>query len=213
MTERVWIQVTAGRGPQECQFAVAHFARVLEREARAAGLDCDVIDAVDGDGRGCLLSALLSLEGHEALAFARRNAGSVQWICRSPVRTEHKRKNWFIGVDVLSPPDATSAGAMKTSDVVFEAMRASGPGGQHVNKTESAVRATHKPTGLVATAREERSQAMNKKLALARLAALLADGVTSAKAAAERERWAQHDQLERGQAVRTFKGADFREVL
>jgi peptide chain release factor len=212
MTERVWVQITSGRGPAECQLAVGHLAKLLEREARVAGLTCEVLDAVEGDARGALLSALLSFEGDNVLAFARRNGGSVQWVCPSPLRPGHKRKNWFVSVDVLSPPETHEGVTIKISDVVFEAMRASGPGGQHVNKTESAVRATHKPTGLVATAREERSQVMNKKLALARLSGLLAAGVSAAKADAERERWVQHDQLERGRPVRTFKGAEFEEM-
>lgn len=212
MSEHVWVQITAGRGPAECQLAVGHVARVLEREARAAGLACEIIDAVEGDARSALLSALISLDGAGAAAFAARNAGSILWICPSPLRPTHKRKNWFVGVDVLSPPDVGSSAEIKLPDVVFEAMRASGPGGQHVNKTESAVRATHKPSGLVTTAREERSQAMNKRLALARLAGLIAAGATAAKADAERDRWEQHDQLERGSPVRTFKGAEFREV-
>jgi peptide chain release factor len=212
MSERIWLQITAGRGPVECQLAVGKLALVIEREARAADLVCEVIDAVAGQERGALLSAVLALEGTAVLAFAGRNRGSVLWICPSPLRPTHKRKNWFIGVDVLSPPELNGNTTIKPSDVVFEAIRASGPGGQHVNKTESAVRATHKPTGLVATAREERSQVMNKRLALARLAGLLAAGVTAAQAGADRELWAQHDQLERGKAVRAFKGPEFREV-
>jgi peptide chain release factor len=210
MSERIWMQITSGRGPAECQLAVAKLADVLVREAQAAGLACEVLEAVAGDVRGALLSALLSLEGEGGRTFAARSQGSVQWICPSPVRPTHKRKNWFVGVDVLAPPEA-GQGEVKASDVVFEAMRASGPGGQHVNKTESAVRATHKPTGLVVVAREERSQAMNRKLALARLAALMAEGAATAKAGADRERWAQHDALERGAPVRTFKGPEFRE--
>jgi peptide chain release factor len=205
MSDRLWLQITSGRGP------VGHLARVLEKEARAAGIACELLEAVPGDDRGALLSALLSLDGPDAAAFARRNAGSVQWICPSPLRPTHKRKNWFVGVDLLTAPDKMGPATVKAADVTFEAMRASGPGGQHVNKTASAVRATHKPTGLVATAREERSQSMNKKLALARLAGLLAAGANAAEAESDRTRWAQHDQLERGSPVRTFRGPDFRE--
>jgi peptide chain release factor len=212
MSERIWIQITSGRGPAECQLAVGKMVQLVEREARAADLVCEVIDAVAGEARGAMLSAVLALEGEDATAFASPYRGSVLWICPSPLRPTHRRKNWFIGVDVLSPPELSSTTVIKPSDVVFEAMRASGPGGQHVNKTESAVRATHKPTGLVATAREERSQLMNKRLAVARLAALIESGATAAQADAERELWAQHDQLERGTPVRTFKGPEFREV-
>ncbi len=212
MSERIWLQITSGRGPAECQLAVAKLAHVLEKEARKAGLACEVLDVVEGRERGTALSALLSVEGEGARAFAQKSRGSVLWICASPVRPGHKRKNWFVGVEVLAPPD-TSTTALRLADVVFEAMRASGPGGQHVNKTESAVRATHRPTGLVATAREERSQTMNKKLALARIAGMLAEGVETARADAERDRWAQHDALERGRPVRTFEGPSFRERL
>ena len=209
--QRLWLQITSGRGPAECQLAVAKLAAVVEKDARVAGLACELLDAVEGSERGALLSALLSIEGEAAASFARRYEGSVLWVCPSPLRPTHKRKNWFVGVDVLNPPDVGARGGIKTSDVLFEAMRASGPGGQHVNKTESAVRATHKPTGLVAVAREERSQVMNKKLALARLAGLLAAGAEAEKAGAERDRWAQHDALERGKPVRTFTGPEFKE--
>ncbi len=208
--EKVWLQITSGRGPVECQLAVAKLADVLAKEARKAGLACDVLEVVEGRERGAALSALLSVEGAGARLFAGKSRGSVLWICASPVRPGHKRKNWFVGVEVLSPPEA-GATTLRLQDIAFEAMRASGPGGQHVNKTESAVRATHRPTGLVATAREERSQAMNKKLALARLAALLAEGVDAAKADAEHDRWAQHDALERGRPIRTFEGTSFKE--
>ncbi len=212
MSEKIWLQISSGRGPAECQLAVAKLADVLVKEARKAGLACEALDVVAGRERGAALSALLSLEGENVRAFAEKSRGSVLWICPSPVRAGHKRKNWFVGVEILAPPDAESA-VLRLADVAFEAMRASGPGGQHVNKTESAVRATHKPTGLVATAREERSQAMNKKLALARLAAILADAASAAKADAERDRWAQHDALERGRPVRTFEGPEFKERI
>lgn len=210
ISNRLWLQITSGRGPVECQLAVVKLAERLATEASRSGLACEVLDIVEARERGAALSALLSLEGVDARAFASRNCGSVLWICPSPVRSGHKRKNWFVGVELLAPPD-TGGTSLRAADVTFEAMRASGPGGQHVNKTESAVRATHRPSGLVATAREERSQAMNKKLALARLAGLLAEGAASAKAEAERDRWSQHDALERGRPVRTFEGLAFKE--
>jgi peptide chain release factor len=210
MSEKFWLHITSGRGPAECQLAVAKLADVLAKEARKAGLTCEVLGIIEGHECGTALSALLSLEGAGARGFGTKNRGSVRWICASPVRPGHKRKNWFVGVQLLAPPEVGSA-ELRAADVVFEAMRASGPGGQHVNKTESAVRATHKPTGFVATAREERSQAMNKKLALARLAGILADGANAAKADAEHDRWTQHDALERGRPVRTFEGPNFKE--
>lgn len=209
-TDRIWLQITAGRGPAECQLAVTRLAQVLEKDARSAGLACAVLDVVEGRDAGAALSVLISVEGERAISFGKRNCGSVLWICRSPLRPAHKRKNWFVGVEMLAPPEA-GVTALALSDVTFEAMRASGPGGQHVNKTESAVRATHRPTGLVATAREERSQVMNKKLAVARLAGLLSDGAAARQSDAERDRWAQHDALERGRPVRTFEGENFKE--
>ena len=92
----------------------------------------------------------------------------------------------------------------------FRASRAGGPGGQHQNKTESAVRAVHVPSGLSIVAREERSQHRNKALALDRLAALLMLQGELAAIAARSEAHATHDQLERGRPVKRFKGADFR---
>ncbi len=112
---------------------------------------------------------------------------------------------------MLAPPAAASGAVLDAAEVLFEPMRASGPGGQHVNKTESAVRATHRPSGLVVVAREERSQVQNKRLALARLQALLTAHATAARAGIDQDRWSQHDALQRGAPVRTFVGAEFRQ--
>ncbi|HRD77458.1 MAG TPA: peptide chain release factor-like protein, partial [Hyphomicrobiaceae bacterium] len=120
-----------------------------------------------------------------------------------------KRKNWFVGVDLVGMPSGRGSRRIDARDVTFSTMRAGGAGGQHVNKTESAVRALHRPSGLVAEAREERSQHMNRRLALARLADLLARGVAAAAAEADRSRWTEHDRLERGNPTRTFQGPDF----
>ena len=210
--ETLWLQISSGRGPSECQLAVVKLASAIEARARAARLNAEVIEVVAGEERGTALSALVKLSGPGANDFARRWQGSVQWTAPSPFRPTHKRKNWFVGVELVGGLAEADAVRIDPRDVSFESMRASGAGGQHVNKTESAVRATHRPTGLVAVAREERSQAMNKKLALARLQDLIAGEAAAAKSAADKSRWQQHDALERGKPVQVFKGEAFREV-
>lgn len=210
--ETLWMQITSGRGPAECQLAVARLAEVVASQAGKVGIAAETVEVVAGGERGTALSALIKLSGAGAAAFAHGWRGSVQWTCPSPLRPGHKRKNWFVGVEVLGGiTTSETTQSIDPREVAFESMRASGAGGQHVNKTESAVRATHRPTGLVATAREERSQAMNKRLALARLQALIDAGVRSEQERAERERWLQHDALERGRPVRVFTGPEFRE--
>jgi peptide chain release factor len=83
-------------------------------------------------------STFVSIDGEAADIFARSWEGSVQWIARSSLRPGHKRKNWFVSVSRLpSPPQLPE---LKEADLSFEALRAGGPGGQHQNRTESAVR-------------------------------------------------------------------------
>ena len=200
--------LTSGRGPAECRIAVAKAAAVLVAEATALGLDTDYLEGPNPDAHGPA-SAIVVVHGDAAAAFARPWIGVIQWTAQSPVRPRHKRKNWFIGIFELAPlPDAPKA--VSAQDVRYEAFRAGGPGGQHQNKTESAVRAVHVPSGLSIVAREERSQHRNKALALDRLAALLRLQGELAAIAARSEAHATHDQLERGRPVKRFKGADFR---
>jgi peptide chain release factor len=118
-----------------------------------------------GPKRDTAHSLLLELCGSQAEAFAKSWEGTVQWTARSPCRPEHKRKNWFVGVTVIYPAEET---VFDAKDLSWEVMRASSPGGQHVNKTESAVRVTHLASRIQASATEERSQYRNRKLALAR---------------------------------------------
>jgi peptide chain release factor len=199
---------TSGRGPAECRMAVAGVLEVLVREAQAAGLDVDVVEGSNPDGAGPY-SAIAVIHGVAGGDFARGWAGSIQWIAQSPVRPHHKRKNWFIGVSRLPERQALPQ-RLAANDVRFETFRAGGPGGQHQNKTESAVRATHVPTGLAVVAREERSQHRNKAAALERLAALLETGRELQAITDKQDVQTRHDSLERGSPVRRFKGQAFK---
>jgi peptide chain release factor len=202
-----WVHITSGQGPDECCWVVARLLDVLRGEAAAAGLAVRVLETVAGDQPGTFRSVLLTLEGPEADAFLDGYRGTVQWLGRSPYRPRHKRKNWFVGVECLTPPAKPS---WSEDELRIDVMLSSGPGGQHVNKTCSAVRLTHVPTGLTVIAREERSQQHNRKLALARLAQLFEDRQAEAQGQVQKRRWQQHQALVRGNAVRVYEGPDFR---
>jgi len=186
-------------------------ARILERlreEAADARLETRVLEAVPGGQPDTFKSVLVAVKGDGGGAFLVGRRGSVQWIGPSPFRPRHEHKNWFVGVDVFDPPLESSAFSEK--DLRFETMRASGPGGQHVNTTDSAVRVTHLPTGLTTMAREERSQHMNRKLATARLVAQLDAREAQDRRDFDQANWARHDRLERGNANRVFEGPKFK---
>jgi peptide chain release factor len=198
-----WCQITAGKGPAECAWAVTKVLEVFLAEAREAGIEAKTIELEPGPEDGTCQSALVALCGGPKLAaFVNGWRGTVQWIARSPFRPEHRRRNWFAGIDELKPVEESRFDA---NDVRWETMRASGPGGQHVNRTESAVRVTHLPTGIQATAAEERSQHRNRKLALARLARKIADREAAQRGEAREKRWRAHQELERGNPVRVFR--------
>jgi peptide chain release factor len=197
----VWLQLTAGQGPVECAWAVIKVLEKLRAEAESAGVEARTIELAPGPEAGTAHSVALS--GGEALeSFANARRGTVLWIARSPFRPEHKRRNWFVGIEILEPVEETR---FDPKEVRWETMRASGPGGQHVNRIESAVRLTHLPTGLQATAAEERSQHRNRKLALARLAKRIADRGEEQHTEAREKRWRAHQELERGNPVRVFR--------
>jgi peptide chain release factor len=202
--------MTSGRGPAECRIALKQALQALADEAAASGIACDVT-VHGGDCHGPASAVALLACDHDpeaARRFGKTWSGSILWIAPSPVRPNHKRKNWFIGASELPTPDA--APSLAQGDVRFETFRAGGPGGQHQNKTESAVRVVHVRTGLAVVARDGRSQHRNRALALSRLADLLAMAVRLASARDDALMQAAHDRLERGKPVRTFRGAAFK---
>lgn len=201
------LQISSAQGPVECCKAVALAFAQLEQEAHSLKVKLELLEASDGPAAGTYRSILLLLEGENAAALAHRWCGTIQWICASTFRPRHKRKNWFIGVTSF-PVDALPD--FKLSEITFDTMRASGPGGQHVNKTESAVRATHMSTGISVKVQNGRSQHANKNMAILLLRHKLEEQKHTLLDQQRMERWQQHYQLERGNSVRTFTGEKFK---
>ncbi|MCF7977144.1 MAG: peptide chain release factor H [Chromatiaceae bacterium] len=203
----LWLQLSAGRCPAECEWVVGQLAPRLAKDLQTRDLKVEEIDRTPGHHGGDARSVLLRVTGLEAELRVSDWLGTIQWIGTSPYRPRHKRRNWFVSVAAFAEPKAKT---WREYELRIETLRASGPGGQHVNRTESAVRITHLPTGLSTLAQEERSQHMNRRLALARLAAQLAERAQDQARAAQDQRWRQHTQLERGNAVRVYRGVDWR---
>lgn len=196
------IQISAGRGPLECSWVVGLVVCEIEKEARAKGLSFTVVSQEEDGSRDCYKSMVLSITGDNIEQFLRTWIGTVQWIAQSPFRPKHKRKNWFVSVSLLPEVQRST---FDEKEVRIDTMRASGAGGQHVNKTDSAVRVTHLSTGTIVTVSAERSQMRNKALAFQLLQGKLALQEADAQAQQERANWQNHNELVRGNPVRVFR--------
>jgi len=202
-----WMQITSGQGPDECCWVVARLVEQVLKEALDNGYRARVLETVAGSKYDLFKSALIAIEGKGTSPFIRKWQGTVQWIGKSTFRPKHKRKNWFVGIAFHQLPKSTE---INSNDLKFDRMRSSGPGGQHANKTETAIRVTHVPTGLAAVAQEERSQHLNRKLALSRLYERLNQEKKSTEMKQQKERWSNHGSLERGNPIRVYEGQRFK---
>ncbi|RFM34597.1 peptide chain release factor H [Chitinophaga silvisoli] len=201
--DKAIIQITSGRGPAECSRVVARVTEKLFAQCRKAGIEIELLDSTPGDLKGTFLSTLLSVSGDIDNLY-KEWAGTVQWIARSPYRKFHKRKNWFVGVAFF---DIAKQMQFNMADVRMETCRASGPGGQNVNKVETAVRGTYLPSGIQVLAMDSRSQWENKQLCLKRLEAKVRAWQGEKLVQQQQEQWQEHNELERGRAVKTIEEA------
>lgn len=200
----MWLQLTANTGPAECCLAVTKALTVLQKEAKQSEVKLTIIEEVEGRVRGTLFSVLLEIKGSKATELAERWTGTFQWICKSPYRPLHGRKNWFLSGAIFLPVIP-----LPESEIIYKTTRSSGPGGQHVNTSDTAVIAIHIGTGKSVRVQTERSQYQNKILAGQLLSAKLAALEQLEQIKGKAARRMHHYQVERGNANRVFIGPDF----
>ncbi|WP_282050493.1 peptide chain release factor H [Maribacter aquivivus] len=201
------IQITSGRGPLECAWVVAQVLKRFLEETKMKGLKHIIIHREKGNLNGTVQSVTIRLAGENLEAFLATWLGTIQWIGISTFRKYHKRKNWFIGAFELKQMQTMN---VNDNDISFQTMRSTGPGGQNVNKVNSAVRAIHNLTGVQVVAMDSRSQHQNKKLAIARLKEKVNEVNLEQLKSRMTDEWENHMNLQRGNPIRVFKGKDFK---
>jgi len=193
------VQISAGRGPAECCRVVAKVLELILKDATSKNINAQVLHKENAIINGTLFSATIKVEGTNLDTLEKQWNGTIQWIAQSPYRKFHKRKNWFVGISFFEVEQQIK---WNEKDVILESCKASGPGGQHVNKTESAIRGTHKPSGIQVLTMDARSQMQNKKLCMERLKAKVIEWQMQQIIHQQKTQWQEHNELERGNPIK-----------
>jgi len=176
----------AGAGGTESQDWAEMLLRMYLRWAERHGYKAEILDISPGEEAG-IKSAVIEVSGNYACGYLKSEHGVHRLVRLSPFDAAHARHTSFVLVEVMPEAEADVDIKMEPDDLKVDVFRSSGPGGQHMQKTSSAVRLTHLPTGLVATCQSERSQHQNKEIALKILQSRLLE-LELAKRAEERAR-------------------------